>query len=393
VKSVERALRKRRRRIVGLMSGTSADGVDAALVDIESLDRAQPALSWELLDFITVPYSDALRTEILAVQEHAERAVERLTRLHFTLGERFADAVERLVREAGVPLESVDVVGSHGQTVCHLSGATLQVGEPAVMAERLGLPVISNFRSRDMAAGGTGAPLVPLIDHLLFADPERSRLALNVGGIANFSALRRGAAASDVIALDTGPGNMVIDALVGLLTDGAKHMDAGGGMARKGTPHEGIVGEALEAPWFRKAPPRAAGREEFGLDYAKAFLERCRRERLSDAAMLATATRLTARAVHDAYERFVQGGFTIDEVIVSGGGAHNVALLEQLSGLFAGKQVVSSDYYGLDVDAKEAVAFALLAYRTLDGEAGNLPNVTGAAHPVLLGSITPGDRP
>ncbi len=420
MKSVSRLLAKHHRTLVGLMSGTSADGVDAALVEVERL--AGGKLSWELADFLTFPYPEAVRAEILAVQQDAERALERLTRLHYILGHLFADAVEAVIRDAGVPRAEVDAVASHGQTVCHfpafpeslpggdgagsdafgrpargaddyVSASTLQIGEPAVIAERTGLPVIGNFRARDVAAGGTGAPLVPLIDHVLYADPARARMALNVGGIANLTAIPAGAPAAEVVAFDTGPGSMVLDALMTLLTDGRKQVDAGGALARKGSAHDGIVAEFLESPFFGRTPPRAAGRGEFGVRFARRFLDRCRAEKLSEASTLASATLLTARAVHESYARYVAPGFEVSEVIVSGGGAHNVALLRDLAGLFAGVQVVTSDYYGLDPDAKEATAFALLGHLSLEGEAGNLPGVTGAAHPVVLGEITPGREP
>jgi anhydro-N-acetylmuramic acid kinase len=414
VKSLGRLLGTQRRRMVGLMSGTSADGIDVAVVDVERLEAPYPgALSWELLYFVSVPYPEAVRAEILAVQQGCERLLPRLTRLHALLPELFSRAVERAVSESGVPGASVDAVASHGQTVCHLpvfpealegddsprgrvsgegwvSRSTLQIGEPAVLAERTGYAVVSDFRARDVAAGGTGAPLVPLVDHLLFADPERSRLVLNVGGIANTTALQAGAGRDDVMAYDTGPGNMVIDALMDLTSDGKRHVDLGGALAGKGNPHRGIVDEILAAAFFRQPPPRAAGREQFGRPFAEALLERCRRDGLSEASALATATWLSARAVQDAYDRFVRPRFEIAEIIVSGGGAHNVTLLRYLSELMEPAKVVTSDYYGLDVDAKEAVAFALLGFLSLDGEPGSLPSVTGAAHPVVLGSLTPG---
>lgn len=430
--TVKNLLHKRRRRIVGLMSGTSADGVDAALVEVETLaaagaEKAPPVagrLTWELLDFLTVPYEPAVRAEILAVQEGGERVLERLTRLHFLLGHRFADAVERVAADAGTPLTTIDAVASHGQTVCHFpwfpepepglggageaapggpttqavpgagwtSASTLQIGEPAVLAERLGIPVVSNFRSRDVAAGGTGAPLVPLVDRILFADPERSRVALNVGGIANVTALAAGAGPEDVLAFDTGPGNMVIDGIMTLLTGGKKHVDLGGALARKGSPDRALVDTMLADPFFERTPPRAAGREQFGIAFTRRFLDRARERKLTDASIVASATWLTAAAVRDAARRFIEPRSRVEELIVSGGGAHNVALLEYLSDLMEGTRVVTSDYYGLDVDAKEAVAFALLGHLSLEGKAGNLPSVTGAAHPVVLGSITPGDR-
>jgi anhydro-N-acetylmuramic acid kinase len=319
--------------------------------------------------------------------------LERLTRLHFLLGNLYADAVEAVCKDAGAPLETVDAVACHGQTVAHYPGSTLQIGEPGVLAERLGIPVVSDFRSRDIAAGGTGAPLVPLVDYSLFADPRRTRIALNVGGIANLTAIPAGSGREDVLAFDAGPGNMVIDALMAHLTGGKKHVDEGGATARRGTPHRDVAEEVIESdPFFAKTPPKAAGREQFGEAFTRALLDRCRAQKLSDAAVVATATWLTARAVQHAYQRFVKPVKAAQEVIVSGGGAHNVALLEDLTACFEGVSVVTSDYYGLDIDAKEAVAFALLAHLSLNGEAGNLTGVTGASRPVVLGTVTPGER-
>lgn len=393
MKSLGPLLQKKRRRLVGLMSGTSADGVDAAVVEVETLGEPfAGAVSWELQGFVTVPYDDATRNEILGVQRGEGQVLERLTRLHVSLGEQFADAVEQVATVAGYALSEIDAVASHGQTVCHLPGATLQIGCTAVMAERLGLPILADFRSRDVAAGGLGAPLVPLIDHLLFAHAETPRLALNVGGIANITVLPAGAAQRDVFAFDTGPGNMVVDELVFRLSRGAKRMDAGGAQARKGTPDRELCARFLEQPYFRKVPPKAAGREQFGQDFTDAFLAACRERKLSDAAILASAVWLTAASIHDATVRFVLPHTPIREVIVSGGGAHNVALMEHLATLFTDASVVPSDYYGLDVDAKEAVAFALLGHLSLRGEPGNLPRVTGAPRSVVLGNLTPGDR-
>lgn len=420
MKSVSRLAGKRRRRIVGLMSGTSADGVDAALVDVESLPDGG-ALTWELQDFLTVPYRDAVREEILGVQEGGERAIERLTRLHFVLGHLFADAVLAVIRDSGAPLPTVDAVASHGQTVCHfpafparvpdgegegaeawsswspaeeawVSRATLQIGEPSVIAERTGLCVVSNFRSRDVAAGGTGAPLVPLVDHLLFADGEKTRLVLNVGGIANVTSLPAGAALEDVVAFDTGPGNMVVDAVTARVTGGRSRFDEGGALARRGRPDRDLVATFLEEPFFCAPPPKAAGRGQFGSAFTERFLSACKSRKLSEASTVATATWLTAAAVADACRRFLFPRGAASEVIVGGGGAHNVALMEYLSELFEEASVVPTDYYGLDVDAKEATAFALLAHLTLEGRPGNLPGVTGASRRVLLGDITPGDR-
>ena len=269
-----------------------------------------------------------------------------------------------------------------------VSPATLQLGEPAVLAERTGIPVMSNFRSRDVAAGGTGAPLVPLIDHLLYSDAARNRAVLNIGGIANITALRAGEQLDSMVAFDTGPGNMVIDGIMSEITNGEHHLDLGGGLARKGKADDAVVDALLKQSFFQAPPPRAAGRGEFGMEFTQDLLRRCRAKKLSDAGIAATATALTTRAIRQACRDHLQ--FEPDEIIVSGGGAHNVAMLEQLSSLFPKGKVVTSDYYGLDVDAKEALAFALLANLSLDGRTGNVPSVTGARHAVVLGDLTPG---
>jgi len=399
------------------MSGTSADGVDVALLEVETLAGPERQFAWEMVDFISVPYGDAVRAEILVVQESGDHVLERITRLHFVLGNLFADAVERLATDAGHDLSSIDLVASHGQTVCHfprlhsaesdagmltgseawgsrdedgswVSPATLQIGEPAVIAERTGISVMSNFRSRDVAAGGTGAPLVPRIDHLLYADPAANRVALNIGGIANLTSLPAGVALEDVTAFDTGPGNMILDGLVHRLTEGKQRYDEGGAQARRGTSDEAIVEELMADPFFSRTPPKAAGRGEFGADFVERLHNLGNAKELSQASLLATAVSLTTRAVRDAVDRFLDVAPT--ELIVSGGGAHNVALLESLAARFPEARVVTSDYYGLDVDAKEAAAFALLAHLSLEGLAGNIPRVTGARHPVILGDLTPG---
>ncbi|NNF05616.1 MAG: anhydro-N-acetylmuramic acid kinase [Candidatus Eisenbacteria bacterium] len=420
MKQLMRVIQARRRRIIGVMSGTSADGVDVVLMDIETLpSNPEAPLSWELIDFLAVPYGESVRAEILAVQEGAPHLIERVTRLHFLLPNLFADAIEDLCRSAGIELSSVDLIASHGQTLCHfptipenethrgaslagseawgkpaanpgtwLSPATLQVGDPAVLAERTGVSVISNFRSRDVAAGGTGAPLVPMVDYLLFGNQEKNRIALNIGGIANLTALRKSGSQEDVIAFDTGPGNMILDALMELSTDGEKKMDAGGALARRGTPDSELVEGFLEDAYFSLAPPKSAGREQFGFAYAEEFWRQAELKKLSSAALLSSAVQLTTRSIHEAVHKFVP--FSIEEVVVSGGGAHNVAILEQLAELFKGCQVVTTDYYGLDVDAKEATAFAILGHLSLDGTAGNLPSVTGARRSVVLGDLTPG---
>ena len=422
VKSITRLFGQTRRRIAGVVAASSMDAMEAAVVEMERhpKNRAGP-LTWELLDFLRVPYPDAVRAEIEAVTADGERVLERLTRLHFILGHLAADAVETLAADAGTPLASLDVVALQGQTVCHfphfpvsaltrhgsgaaswgraargregwVSASTLALGEPAVLAGRLGRPVISDFRSRDLAAGGVGGPLAALADRLLFTDPARARLLLHVGGITSMTALRAGARPLDVVATDAGPGTLFLDAVTRALTGGRKHRDEGGALARKGHPASEPVRSALEGSFFGLRPPRTA-EGEFGEAYAQGFLELCRHEKLSDAATQATAVRLVAAAARQGYVEFAAPRCPVDEVLVSGQGAHNVVLLEELAHLFEDAKVVTLDYYGLDVDAKEAAAVAVLAQASLDGEEATPSEVTGASCPVVSGHLTPGERP
>lgn len=388
------ATRRGARRIIGLMSGTSADGVDAALLEVSGWGDTT---SWELLAFHTKPYPPEVRREILALQEgDAPHLLERLARLHFGLGDIYAESCRAVAQMAGVALSEVDLVGLHGQTVFHGtahdagSPATLQLGEAAVLAERTGLSVVSNFRARDVAAGGTGAPLVPYVDYLLFRSDDEARLCLNLGGIANITALPRGAEVGDVVAFDTGPGNMVLDALVERFTEGRETFDRNGDRSAQGRPDPGLLEELMAHEFIARRPPKSAGREEFGAAFVARLIGRAEARKLSPAATLATAAAFTARSVAEAYRLHVLPGVTVKAVLVSGGGVHNRTLVEMLAKEMAPATVRSTAHYGLDPDAKEAVAFALLANESVHGRAGNLPLVTGASHPVVLGAFVPG---
>ena len=262
---------------------------------------------------------------------------------------------------------------------------TLQIAEPALIAERTGVPVVADFRAADMAAGGQGAPLVPMVDYLLLRHAREGRVALNIGGIANFTVIPAGAKPEDIFGLDTGPGNMVMDALVRHFTKGRQAYDAGGRVASRGKADEPVLAEALSDPFFRREPPKSAGREQFGQGFMEKYFLRRRRMRFEDA--VRTATELTARSIADALERFVFGRMKVHRLIVSGGGARNKFLMQRLGALLPRLKVEISDLYGLPVDAKEAIAFAVLADRTMHGLPGNLPSVTGARRPVVLGKL------
>jgi anhydro-N-acetylmuramic acid kinase len=371
-------------RIVGLMSGTSADGVDACLAHIEDRDgRPVPRVE----DFLTVPYDEDLRGRVLGC-----RTVGEVCRLNVELGERFANAALALCEAAGVSPADVDAVGSHGQTVCHVdepeAHATLQIGEPSVIAERTGITTVADFRPRDVAAGGRGAPLVPIVDHLLLADETTDRVALNLGGIANVTVLPAGGSLEDVVAFDTGPGNMVIDGVMEVMTQGHKTCDRDGQLAARGTVREGAVTLMLEHPYFAAPPPKSAGRETFGLEFARTFTLVKKSGRESRADVAATATAFTARSIADAIGRWAFDGPC--QVIASGGGVHNRTLMACLAEFLPQADLCTSEGFGIDPDAKEALAFAVLAWLTLHGRPGNVPSATGARRPAVLGKIVPG---
>jgi anhydro-N-acetylmuramic acid kinase len=398
--------------VVGLISGTSMDGIDAALVRISG-PATQPRV--RLVAFATLNYSAPVRQTILRIATGEASTAGEISQLNFLLGELFAEAALRVCKKARISPSRLAAVGSHGQTIYHQGvptreGArsitsTLQIAEPSVIAERTGVPVVADFRTADMAAGGQGAPLVPMVDYLLLPDARKGTVALNIGGIANFTVIPAGAKAVQVFGFDTGPGNMVIDGLVRHFTRGQKAYDAGGRWAAKGRALEPLLDEMLRLPFFSQPPPKSAGREQFGQDFIRQFfLDRIS----SDSAigkrrltrqignrqssivndLLRTATELTARTIADALERFVLGKLAMHRLIISGGGAHNRLLVVRLAELLPNLRVHRSDEFGLDVDAKEAIAFAVLADRTMHGLPGNLPSVTGARRPVVLGKIS-----
>jgi anhydro-N-acetylmuramic acid kinase len=377
-------------RVVGLMSGTSADGVDAAVVEI---DRGKV----RLLAFDTFAYPAALRRQILDLCWLESARLDDICHYNFVLGEIFAEAVIKLCSKNGVSIGSIDLIGSHGQTIYHRPAggryagrtirSTLQISEPSVIAQRTGVTTVADFRPRDMAAGGEGAPLVPYADYVLFKNKRLTRAVQNIGGIANVTFLPAGCTQDEIVAFDTGPGNMVIDGIVHLITSGRKRCDTDGKMAARGTVDKRLLGEMLRHPFFRRRPPKSTGREQFGAAFAERIYRRAGRKNLADSDIVATVTALTARSIAQAYRRFLP--VMPDELILCGGGSHNRTLVEMLQAEMPDVKMLSTDDFGISVDAKEAVSFAILAWATIKGMTNNVPAATGAKKPVILGKIVP----
>ncbi len=382
--------------IVGLMSGTSVDGIDAALVDISG-DGSSTQV--KLLEFHCFPYSREMRSAILALSNGEMGTIPDLCTLNPALGDAFADAARDVCDATCVPLSAVEAIASHGQTVWHQpetrvvggihARGTLQIGEPAVIAARAGCKVVSNFRAADMAEGGQGAPLVPYADWLLFAKSAETRVVQNIGGIANLTYLPAGESLDNLLAFDTGPGNMVIDGVVRALSDGKRNRDENGEWAANGKAHAGLLREMLEHAYFSLPPPKSTGRQLFGDDYVRLLLERAATLALTDLDIAATATTLTVESIARAYTRWLPPNGFPSTVILGGGGVHNRTLVDMLTQRLAPARVTTHAEFGIPDDAKEAMAFAILGYETLHGRPSNVPSATGAAHHAILGSITP----
>jgi anhydro-N-acetylmuramic acid kinase len=380
--------------IVGLMSGTSADGIDAVVAEIAGSGRQLRA---RVLAHAHQPFSPVMRQRILHLCLHG--TVAGICELNFALGEQFSRAALAAIRRAKRNPGDIAAIGSHGQTVHHLPNSrtpsTLQIGEPTVIAERTGITTVADFRVRDMAAGGEGAPLVPYADWALFTDKTKPRIVQNIGGIGNLTFLPPRAALDDVIAFDTGPGNMVMDALVTSLSRGRETFDHNGRWAARGHVSQKLLAELMAHPFLRRRPPKTTGREEFGEVFLSRMLAAARRLRLRPEDMVATATAFTAASITDAYRRFVFPKLTTSErgalqIILGGGGANNATLRDMLAERVGVGELLTHEDFGIANAAKEALAFAILAHETLLGNPGNVPNATGARRAVVLGKIVPG---
>ncbi len=398
--------RQRRRSAVciGLMSGTSVDGIDVAIVRIHGHG---PGTALDLLAFDTVPYPEPVRRELLSLYEDQSNAVARLCSLNVVIGEQFARAALAVADKAGIDLATVEVIGSHGQTVWHQPAAdsaqplstpsTLQIGESSVIAARAGVPVMADFRVADMAVGGQGAPLAPYFDWAVLTDPEKSRCVQNIGGIGNVTWLPSSARVEDVIAFDTGPGNILIDVLVTILTNGQATYDHDGRFAASGKMIPGMLDHLLEDSYLVQPPPKSTGREYYGMSQVRELMANtgvsdgdllstapATRQRAHD--LVSTATAFTARSITDAYRRWLPA--LPDEVLVNGGGSRNPVLMEMIAADLPGILVTATDQHGVNADAKEAMAFALLAHDSLAGLPTNIPGATGASRAIPLGKLT-----
>lgn len=389
--------------VVGLMSGTSADGIDAAVVRLEG---KPPEIQWQVLGWSSLPHTDDLRREIFACFRPETGTVERLCRLNFELGKAFGHAALESIRAIGLTPSQVDLIGCHGQTVWHEppgvkdagNGSTLQIGEPAVIAEMTGLPVVSNFRTRDMAVGGQGAPLVAYVDALLFSHPLEIRAVQNIGGIANVTYLpaksvsdyQRVAISQDLyagaFAFDTGPGNMLLDYAAGRASQGKMIYDQDGALSSRGQVDVDLLNRLLEDAYLHQSPPKTTGRERYGVQFGEQVWDEGVQRGLLPQDIVATLAAFTAQSIARAYRSFLPR--YPSEVIVSGGGTHNPTLMAMLRDVLSPARVYTSDEFGLGVDVKEAVAFAVLAYESWHHRPANLPAATGARRAVVLGNIT-----
>lgn len=381
-------LQKEKKLIVGLMSGTSADGVDVALVEVSG---SALTTEIELKAFETIPYTSEIRSRIFDLFSVETARVDEICTMNFMIGKLFAESVLTVLDKVGIPPTQVDLIGSHGQTIHHLPKAsvpaTLQIGEPAVIAHETGIPTVADFRVADVAAGGEGAPLVAYVDYLLFHHATQTIGFLNIGGIANLTVLPAGCGIEEVHASDTGPGNMILDACVEEITDGVKQFDENSEMALQGAVCLPLLTQWLAHPFFELTPPKTTGREMFGTTYANNCLQQIKEHKISENDGLGTLTALTVESICQYYTDFVEAETPLDILYVSGGGARNPLIMRGLADAFDPIRVVDVTETGVSGDAKEAIAFAILANEAVHGNFSNVPNATGASCRKILGKF------
>jgi anhydro-N-acetylmuramic acid kinase len=387
-------------RVIGMMSGTSADGIDAALVRIAG---APPAITAELEGHFHVPFPAYVRERILRPANGAATTAAEISELNFLLGEELGRAAIAACKKWRVALKDVSLIGSHGQTIFHQgtkskyhgklrAASTLQIGEISIIAARTGITTIGDFRPADMAAGGQGAPLIPFADYLLYGDAVRGRVALNIGGIANVTVIPARARPEDVFAFDSGPGNMIVDALVERTTRGQQEFDRDARIALSGRTIPELLMRLMREPYLRQKPPKSTGRELFGEAYADGLLAWGRRHHAGAADLIRTATIFTPISIADAFRRFILPRARVEELIVAGGGVNNPLIMAQLAAALPGIEVLPARRFGVPPEAKEAFGFALLAYESYHRRPANLPSATGARNAVVLGKIAPANR-
>ncbi len=414
---------KNPKKVIGLMSGTSADGIDACLVEISG-NGLHTRIN--VLAFETYPYNDATRTAILDTCNPGTGTVDKVCQLNFHIGKLFANAATAIANKAHISIKDIDLIGSHGQTIYHIPDqattkktearsqkleargqksevrekeawdlphirSTLQIGEPSVIAQETGVTTVADFRPRDMAAGGQGAPLVPYVDFILFRDKEKGRALQNIGGIANVTVLPKNCGINDVVAFDTGPGNMIIDRITELVTNTTQHFDEGGKLAERGKITDSLLAALLAHPYLSKPPPKTTGREEFGVSFADNLYKEAIHSGIKDLDILATVTAFTAHSIADSYKHWILPKHHLSEIILSGGGSHNDTLIKFLrQHLDPIIQIHSLNKFGISPNTKEALAFAILANETISGNPNNIPSATGAREAVIMGKIIPG---
>lgn len=386
-------INKPSRLVIGFMSGTSADGIDAVLAEIHGHGTAARV---KQRDFVFMPFEPEVRAEILRLASGGAAAAADFCRMNFLLGELYCDAGRELCRHAGVRTEDIDLIGNHGQTFWHIPleekylghklHGTLQLGEDAMLAEAFSCPVVGDFRVRDMAAGGLGAPLVPYTEFLLYRSETECVALQNIGGIGNISFLPAGCGLNDILAFDTGPGNMVMDAVTARMTDGTATYDAGGALAAHGHVNEKLLRRMMADPYIAQRPPKTTGRERYGADYVASICAYAKSESIPLLDVLATATRFTAECIAAAVRGFAPE--LPARLIVGGGGAMNETLMRHIRQLLPVCRVMANEELGFDGNAKEALAFAILANEAIFAHANNVPSVTGARHPVVMGKIS-----
>lgn len=385
-------------RVIGMMSGTSADGIDVALANVSG---TPPRLAAKLEGHYHASFPRQVREAILRLANGAATTTAEISQLNFLLGEEFASAAIAACAKWRIPMRKIALIGSHGQTIFHQGvpteflpsrriASTLQIGEPSIIAERTGVMTIADFRPADMAAGGHGAPLVPFVDYLLYRSAKMGRVTLNIGGIANVTVIPAGARPQDVFGFDTGPGNMIVDAVVEKITQGRQAYDKGARIAAKGQVIPSLLEKMLRDPYLRMRPPKTAGREQFGAAYTADLLSSARKHRVRPEDLVRTATIFTALSIVGAFRQFILPRTEVRQMIVAGGGTKNPLIMAQLQAALREIEIIRSSDFGIAEEAKEAFAFAILAYEGFHGRANNLPSATGAKHSVVMGKLVHG---